>query len=669
MPASGRSFCGIWFCMLSRPPLVALATLAMLSASNPVVGQISPGALSHAHRSVKGLSNCTSCHELSTGKRTFRCLSCHKEIASRIAFGKGLHASYDLKEGSSDKCADCHPEHNGEDSPLTKWDIDAFDHSKTGYKLEGKHIGLRCGRCHSAERIDRRELATIQVNDLSKTFLGISPNCSNCHQDPHKGRIGTNCLQCHNFLDWKTINILRFDHSLSRYPLTGLHAKVRCELCHNTAPDKKARYVGLPFSDCSDCHADPHRPRFAQTCHSCHDTAGWNKTSPTEMNLTFDHSRTKFPLLGKHREVACVQCHAKADFQKPLKFQNCSDCHHPDPHSGQFSKRPGGSECSNCHSVDTFKPSTFGLKEHRTTAYPLEGKHATVPCASCHLPRGKATIFAIKFRYCTDCHADQHASQFVGVPYLNHCDSCHTVLKFVPSTFSLRQHSEATFHLTGAHLAIACNDCHKQSHNLGPKPTAQYRWSGLSCVSCHTDPHAGRFTKFLHPGTADRHPSSCEVCHSSVAWSDLSPFDHTHTSFPLTGGHKSVRCASCHKPSDPLTGLKQVNFSSASGKCSQCHKDVHGGQFVTADGGECSHCHDTGKWKPSAFDHDKQSSFPLKGAHRNVQCDKCHKLTRVTDGKVTLFYKPTPKECVACHGRDLRRTSEIHNSGVAACGQ
>ena len=657
MPASGRSLFVVWFCMVPKLAIIGITVLTMLSTSIPAIGQISPGALSRSHRSVQGLDNCTSCHELSTGKRTFRCLSCHKEIAWRIEARKGLHASFELEAESSNKCVDCHPEHNGENAPLTKWNVDTFDHEKTGYKLEGKHIGLACSRCHSPEHIDRRELATIRITDLTRTFLGVSPRCANCHHDPHKGHLGEDCLQCHNFIDWKTINIISFDHSLSRYPLTGLHVKVRCELCHNTAPDKKPRYIGIPFGDCSDCHTDPHRGRFTQTCRSCHDTAGWNKTSPAEMNRTFDHSKTKFPLLGKHREVDCVQCHVKADFQKPLVFQKCSDCHHPDPHGGQFSKRTGRSECSNCHSVDTFKPSTFGLKEHRKTAYPLEGKHATVSCARCHVPKGKATIYAIKFRYCTDCHTDQHANQFAGAPYLNRCENCHSLLKFVPSTFNLQRHSEVSFRLAGSHMAVACNDCHKQTQSLEPKLTARYRWPILSCASCHADPHGGRFKKFLVPAGANSLSSGCPVCHSSVTWTDLSPFDHARTSFALSGAHKSVPCAACHKPDSPSTGLMQVDFTLAPRQCSQCHPDVHGHQFSNVDGGECGRCHDVRKWKPSLFNHDKQSSFPLEGAHRNVLCESCHKLTRVVAGNAIVFYKPTSKECVACHGRDLRRTN------------
>ena len=71
-------------------------------------------------------------------------------------------------------------------------------------------------------------------------------------------------------------------------------------------------------------------------------------------------------------------------------------------------KRADAGECSACHTVEGFKPAKFGLVEHKATAYPLEGKHAAVACAKCHLPAGKATLYRIKFALCSDCHCFCH---------------------------------------------------------------------------------------------------------------------------------------------------------------------------------------------------------------------------------------------------------------------
>ena len=37
-----------------------------------------------------------------------------------------------------------------------------------------------------------------------------------------------------------------------------------------------------------------------------------------------------------------------------------------------------------CHDERGFSPATFSVERHRTSAYPLEGKHASVKCSSCH---------------------------------------------------------------------------------------------------------------------------------------------------------------------------------------------------------------------------------------------------------------------------------------------
>ena len=632
----------------ARPEILGCLVLSILSISIPAAGQISPGPLSRAHESVDGVTDCSNCHEVSAGKPVFKCVPCHTEIAWRIVAQKGLHAAYKIKPGSNAECANCHPEHNGEDFKLTKWDIQTFDHEKTGYKLEGKHLGLGCNRCHAPGRISERERLTIKIKDLSKTFLGVSPSCSNCHEDRHQGRLGSDCLQCHNFSEWAEINIRVFEHSLARYPLTGLHLKVPCQRCHTPGPDKVPRYIGIPFRNCTDCHADPHRGGFSQTCQSCHVTSGWNKTLGAELSRTVDHSKTKFPLLGKHAEVECVRCHAGGDFKKALAFQKCTDCHQLDPHGGQFAKRRGGIECSNCHSTDSFKPSTFGLKEHATTGYPLQGKHATLQCAQCHLPKGKQTIYAMRFQYCTDCHADQHAGQFAGAPHLNRCEDCHNLQRFLPSTFSLRRHNGTSFRLTGSHVAVPCSDCHKQSVNFKPKATMQYHWQGLACQSCHADPHEGRFNEFMRR-SANGTKFDCEACHSTETWGELSHYDHSKTAFPLTGTHKRTKCADCHKSPNAKAGIIHADFKRAPARCEACHADVHGQQFAKFGSTACGSCHDTSRWSTSLFDHDKGSAFALQGAHRTTSCGSCHKLTRLVGGKQLLFYKPTPKECAACH--------------------
>ncbi|HEY6939073.1 MAG TPA: cytochrome c3 family protein [Terriglobales bacterium] len=660
MPPVYRLVLLAWFCTL------ALAGWA----------QISPGPLSRAHQSLSGATQCTSCHKLAAGAASFKCLECHSDIAGRIAAKRGLHASFGAVSASQKECATCHSEHNGENFAIIRWNPapSAFDHSKTGYVLEGKHAGLACARCHTAAHIAPAERASISIKDLSRTYLGVSRACVTCHEDRHQGRLGQNCQQCHGFNDWKVLSgpLGRFDHSRTRYPLTGLHQQVACQKCHLPGADGQPKYVGLAFSTCTNCHTDPHRGTFAGTCQSCHNTGGWRRVLAAAVSERFDHSRTKFPLLGKHAEVRCDQCHAGGDFKKPVAFQKCSDCHQ-DAHQGQFLKRTDKGECSSCHNVDGFKPALFGLKEHAATAYPLQGKHAGVKCQQCHIPAGRATVYKVKFANCTDCHKDEHQGQFASAPYLNKCQQCHDLNGYRPSTFTLARHQQTRFPLGGGHVATPCNECHKPKAELiapaaAVKPTVVYRFEDRSCTACHQDPHRGQFReRMLRVGVGGK--TGCEVCHSMETWSDLRRFDHASTKFPLLGAHRAVACMDCHKPPNLETKLRNVDFRAAPMKCEDCHQDIHGGQFARAgQPTACASCHDSGLWKPALFDHETRTAFPLKGAHRNVRCEGCHKSVRLVAGKQVLFYKPTPTACVDCHGPTGRPAARSEKSAAVQPG-
>jgi len=631
------------------------ASLILLPCAS---AQISPGPLARAHQSLDGPTQCSNCHTFGRGAAVLKCVECHTEIGERVAAHRGLHATYSIPPGSNQQCARCHSEHNGRDFPIVKFDRAAFDHKQAGFVLEGKHQGLSCERCHNAQNIAPAQKQLIKVRDLNRTFLGLSQACSSCHQDAHNGRLGANCAQCHNSTDWKT-TAGQFDHSKTRFPLTGLHAQVACERCHTPGPDNKPRYIGLAFGKCADCHADPHRESFGQQgCETCHSTAGWKRVASSALQRSFDHSKTAYPLLGKHQQVDCVLCHASGNFKHPLAYGKCTDCH-ADAHHGQFLKRADRGECSSCHRVEGFKPAKFTVKDHALTGYPLEGKHASVECAQCHIPRGEQTAFKIKFDRCTNCHADAHQGQFAAAPYLNQCERCHTLNGYRPATFGLAQHQKSRFVLTGAHMAVTCEECHRApaTASTQTKSVAPYRFPDLGCTTCHQDPHKGQFRDWPVRASTGRR-DGCEACHSTKTWKDLSQFDHEQTAFPLVGVHRAVGCIDCHRPANLGTKLANADFRAAPTACEQCHADIHGAQFAKLGVTRCAECHDSARWKPSLFDHDKRTGFRLEGAHRNVACADCHKLKRVVAGKPVLFYAPTPKLCTDCHASAVPGTQK-----------
>jgi hypothetical protein len=633
--------------------LVRLAVLCVLAAGL-ARAQFSPGPLSKAHSSLNGPAHCTACHAIGAGTTKFKCLGCHTEIRSRLAERRGLHATLVKQIGDQSACVRCHSEHNGEVFVPIRWDVDLdqFDHRQTGYPLEGAHHGLACQKCHTPERIPASERSKIRMKDMRRTYLGLTPACLTCHADEHRGQLSADCQRCHGFVKWKPAG--GFDHAKAKFRLTGAHERVVCSKCHvkEEAPKPFVKYTGLAFSSCSPCHNDPHRCAFAAPCQSCHNDVVWKQVRMAEV---FDHSRTKFPLDGKHAEVPCAKCHRSTNFKEPVAHDQCISCHKEDPHKGQFLARNGGIECAGCHTAKGWKPSTFIAARHSETHYPLAGRHVEVACAKCHIPKGAATVYKVAFERCTDCHADTHKTQFASAPHFNRCEECHTVGGFRPSTFTLARHQKSDYPLRGSHTAVACGECHSDRAEAHPA-AGRFRYSDRSCTSCHQDPHQGQFRERMAVMHAGESPAGCESCHTMRSWHDLTRFDHAKTSFALAGTHRGVACADCHKPANPSLGIKSVVYKSAPQFCGGCHEDPHGGQFASFDAsGGCVRCHGVSRWTPTSFDHDRDTSFKLAGAHSDVQCKLCHITRRELKGKSVVFYKPTPRECTSCHGPNIAR--------------
>jgi hypothetical protein len=635
------------------PLLAFLFAISLLPSSS--LAQVSPGPLARAHDSLTGTTQCVACHQFGTSVPTFKCLECHKEIAERLKANHGYHARLEMRNPNGKECVRCHSDHNGLDFNMIHWEPSQkqFDHRLTGYKLEGKHAGVACEKCHKPANMIAAQRSLIKIKDLTRSFFGLSQDCVPCHNDVHKGALGNDCLKCHNLNDWKQISS-GFDHNKTRYPLTGLHAtKVTCDQCHKPdVPGGPPRYKDMKFDKCTDCHLDPHHGAFTKPCEACHTTRGWKIMLP---GYDFDHSKTKYPLLGLHAKVPCDQCHLKNDFKKPLPFDNCMDCHVPDPHNGQFKERPKKGECAECHTVDGWKPSLFGVKEHATSKYPLEGKHVKVECDKCHIPAGKDTLYKVKFAACTDCHKDAHDGQFKAEPHKDRCEECHTVRDWHITLYTVAMHKKSRYPLAGAHASVACNDCHKLGAAGRTDKILPFRWNDMTCTACHADPHHGEFKDAQEKRRSDGTPFGCEACHNVRSWADVKGFDHSKTKFPLLGAHRAVKCGDCHKV--PV-GEKEIQFKGTTKICEDCHKDAHAGQFAKAGKTPCDDCHNATAWVPSTFDHDTRTHFPLQGGHFGVACDKCHKETQMVESKAVIIYKEAPKKCADCHGPEIVGSSK-----------
>lgn len=219
--------------------------------------------------------------------------------------------------------------------------------------------------------------------------------------------------------------------------------------------------------------------------------------------------------------------------------------------------------------------------------------------------------------------------------YSNNCALCHTVSGFKPSTFSFVDHKESKFSLSGAHIAVPCEACHRK---VGQKNMV-FHFAGFRCEACHEDFHKGQFSDQMAE-------HSCAQCHSTTEWK-MTAFEHGKTKFPLVGTHKGVKCADCHKERI-VKGVKSVQYVGLSLECQSCHNDVHQNQFAVNSETSCARCHSPAGWHSLIFNHETQSSFHLTGAHKNVSCGGCHKEEK-SESKTFVRYRPLASRCESCH--------------------
>ncbi|GAB4480222.1 MAG: hypothetical protein OHK0031_01160 [Anaerolineales bacterium] len=397
--------------------------------------------------------NCRSCHSEHKGpaapltdaepknfphdKLKFA-LTSHPKRADGLAFAcRDCHSSGFSAAFQQSQCADCHQQMDavfmaahvieyGQDCLACHDGVEtlgkAFDHNALTFPLAGKHAPLRCAECHTNAR---------SRADLKNT----SPVCESCHlkDDPHQGRFGAACGDCHNPAGWR--DNVKFDHNLANFKLEGKHAAVACEKCH-TNP---AQFAGTP-STCVDCHAkdDKHNGQFGTDCAACHNPSDWK-------DAKVDHSLFAFKLDGAHVNVDCLKCHVNGVFKGTPS--ECGACHaKDDAHSGRF-----GMVCSLCHSTTAWKPATF---DHRLSRFPLTGAHASLACEKCHA-NGQFTGTPTA---CAACHGEPafHAGMFSSS-----CEQCHNTNNW-------------NANYTGSHPGISDEGGSGVNHG------------GQGCRSCHT---------------------------------------------------------------------------------------------------------------------------------------------------------------------------------------
>jgi hypothetical protein len=358
----------------------------------------------------------------------------------------------------------------------------------------------------------------------------------------------------------------------------------RCVSCHTD--------IAAELQDPSTLHGDEVKRNPRMTCRVCHpDHRGANASLLDLSKVDISHNTFGYALTAHQRQsdgspFECNTCHLNdySIFDQAV----CSSCHQQI--NAEFMSahlQAYGVDCLGCHDgIDSYGQHF----DHNIVAFQLTGKHDQLDCGACHTAARSIADLKATPQECFSCHArdDAHQGQF-GTG----CASCHTTEGWLPATFD---HSKTQFPLTGAHISLACTQCHTAPG-----------FSALStdCFSCHAkdDAHQGEF------GTG------CDSCHTTDAWLPAT-FDHSKTKFPLNGAHIGLTCSQCHA-NQVFTGLDAA--------CASCHLDpsFHVGLFA---GIACDQCHNTSAWSPAAFNlaHPNSCGEVTCIDHERATCRDCH---------------------------------------------
>jgi len=487
-------------------------------------------------------------------------------------------------------------------------------HKGTAFPLDGRHLTVACESCH-----------------IDGVYQGTPTGCADCHwirrqDDVYKTRLGMQCAQCHKTTSWSATN---WNHAAATgVVLNAAHRTVGCDGCHREASFTSAS------TDCFTCHRrdfettqEPNHlaAGFSTACESCH-----RPSDSTFEGVRFDHD-LMFPLLGVHAAQACASCHTGAKYAGTPR--DCFGCHRDDY---ERTTSPGhqaagfSTACETCHrETDPGWDASGGF--NHAQLFPLNGAHATAPCASCHA-EGR---FQGTPRDCVGCHRSDYDRttnpNHAAAGFSTDCQICHRDWDPDWNSGSGSFEHDQYFRLLGVHTVQSCSACHTNG---------AYSGTPRSCVGCHRADYDRTVPSHLVQG----YPTTCEDCHSGSdpTWQVGRSYNHSQV-FVLLGQHAAVSCTACH-----VSGI----YRGTARSCVGCHLDEYNqttqpahapAGFSTA----CETCHSASapSWTGAVFDH--QSTFPLVGRHATAACASCH---------VAGIYQGTPTDCAGCHLADYQGT-------------
>lgn len=354
---------------------------------------------------------CSGCHVPNAGGAIqYRgvdeaCGTCHTDVHFGQLTGPGGQVG----------CEACH-----DTERFTPTRFDHQDPRFTRFRLDGKHLDVKCEVCHFEVDAGGGEKA--------RRYRPLPGTCLGCHVDPHDGAMAkyeriaaareehpgagaarpdgdpveTRCEQCHETAGWLRIT---FPHELTGFTLRGVHARTPCSSCHQAGIEADLD------RDCAACHRDPHAGELGLRCQGCHDETTWKGA------ITADtHRRTNFPLEGGHAVIPCEECHVGARERTFSRAATpCLACHAGDLQRAALGSidhnlASFGDDCQRCHLPTRFDRARF--EDHEACFQILGGEHRGIACLDCHSTLTGATVTGAcetRTAACSGCH--QHACE------------------------------------------------------------------------------------------------------------------------------------------------------------------------------------------------------------------------------------------------------------------
>lgn len=555
-----------------------------------------------------------------------------------------------------------------------------FDHSTTGFNLDGGHIRERCESCH-----------------IQGMFRGTPRDCSGCHRQggrapgktpSHVPTVAT-CDSCHFSTAWTPSS---FRHRTNQGVAVG-----SCISCHNgsAATGKTAAHV-VTNAACDSCHKTTawlpagytHALAVPGACATCHNGSRASGKSARHVPTT----------------ASCDKCHGigvaftppsvgganlHANMAGPVAAGNCSTCHNgnyvaQNAQAKSATHFPTTEQCDACHqSTVSWGSASF---DHSLVTPPVNGM-----CSSCHgsSALGKSSSHVPTSQQCDVCHnsviafkpaqmnhfgvagqcagchsgayafANARAKPAAHVPTTLSCDTCHVngFVTWVPAAMN---------HTGSAGRCITCHSGGFLAQNAQVKP-ATHVSTTAQCDSCHQSTTSWATRIFNHDLTTPAVAGRCSSCHNSVA-AIGKPTTHVPT---------TAQCDSCHNNFNAFKPAR-MNHAGTTSQCNSCHNGTY--RFANADArpvghipasGQCDTCHASGfiNWSPATMNHAGLAGLcsschngtylaqnaqvkPATHIVTSAQCDTCHRSTTTWASATFNHATAVPAvagRCASCH--------------------